>query len=433
MSYQKNIIWTFAGLSIPVIFGAIAVPFLLSGYGVTRFGLLTIAYAIIGYASIFDMGLSRAVTRSVSIRINRDRLGEIPSVVSFSRKASFLLGCLSFIGLWAIQSNNPGETLKYPPHLQDEVSSSFLWLAIGMPILMISSLLRGIHEAFSRFQLISSLRIFQGIANFGIPLSLLSNSKDVSIAISALVGARFLTWIIYELSLNRILHNLPNTICPPQTKIWKEIFSQSSWITLSGILSPLMISADRFLIAAIIGSYWVAYYTTPLDTMIQALIIPSAFSSVAYSEFCRDLTTNKQSLKKKLAWSQRTIFIIMGPLCLLAFFSGPDLMSIWTGPEFASKSGFVSSIIAVGIFFNSLAVVPYGLIQAAGRADVTAKIHICEFPLYAATAVIALHAHGIIGLACVWSMRMAIDYAAMTLFSRQLLSSMQNNHIEKTI
>ena len=322
MSYQKNIIWTFVGLSIPVIFGAIAVPFLLSGYGVTRFGLLTIAYAIIGYASIFDMGLSRAVTRSVSIRINGGRSGEIPSVVSFSRKASFLFGGLTFVGLWTMQTNNPGEILKYPPHLQDEVSNSFLWLAIGMPILMTSSLLRGIHEAFSRFKLINSLRIFQGIANFGIPLALLSNSKNVSIAISTLVGVRLLTWIIYELSLNRILRNLPNTMTHSPKRLWREIFSQSIWITLSSILSPLMINADRFLIAAIIGSSWVAYYTTPLDTMIQALIIPGAFSSVAYSEFCRDLAANRQSLEKKLAWSQRTIFIIMGPLCLLAFLQG---------------------------------------------------------------------------------------------------------------
>jgi len=38
--------------------------------------------------------------------------------------------------------------------------------------------------------------------------------------------------------------------------------------------------------------------------------------------------------------------------------------------------------LAVGVFINSLAYVPFSLLQGVGRPDLTATLHLIELPLY---------------------------------------------------
>ena len=70
MSLLKNTGWNILGLVIPLIMAIPVMGILARLLGVERFGLFTIAYALMGYASVFDGGISRAVIRFVSIYRN---------------------------------------------------------------------------------------------------------------------------------------------------------------------------------------------------------------------------------------------------------------------------------------------------------------------------------------------------------------------------
>lgn len=63
----------------------------------------------------------------------------------------------------------------------------------------------------------------------------------------------------------------------------------------------------------------------------------------------------------------------------------------------------------IGIFLNSAARVPFTLLQAHGRADLTAKLHLIELPIFAALLVAGVHAFGITGAALAWTLRVALD------------------------
>lgn len=63
ISLAKNTLINFAGFVLPLAVGLITIPLIVSGFGVERFGLLTLAWAIIGYFSLFDLGLGRAIIR----------------------------------------------------------------------------------------------------------------------------------------------------------------------------------------------------------------------------------------------------------------------------------------------------------------------------------------------------------------------------------
>lgn len=70
MSLIKNSSWNIVGYAIPAIFAIPALGFIARSLGTELFGVFTLALAIVGYASIFDAGLTRAVTREIALCTN---------------------------------------------------------------------------------------------------------------------------------------------------------------------------------------------------------------------------------------------------------------------------------------------------------------------------------------------------------------------------
>jgi O-antigen/teichoic acid export membrane protein len=67
MSIKRNAAWNLVGMGVPLLFGAAAIPFLLRKIGVEALGILTLIWALIGYFSLFDFGLGRALTQQVAV------------------------------------------------------------------------------------------------------------------------------------------------------------------------------------------------------------------------------------------------------------------------------------------------------------------------------------------------------------------------------
>jgi O-antigen/teichoic acid export membrane protein len=73
----------------------------------------------------------------------------------------------------------------------------------------------------------------------------------------------------------------------------------------------------------------------------------------------------------------------------------------------------VGQILCLGVFANSIGSMYYALLHAKGRADITAKLHIIELPIFLAALFFLLHEYGITGAAWAWVGRMVFDAAAL--------------------
>ncbi|HED2900891.1 TPA: oligosaccharide flippase family protein, partial [Citrobacter freundii] len=95
MSLIKNSFYNLAGFAIPTLIAVPALGYLARVIGVEAFGIFTLAFAIVGYASIFDAGLSRAVIREISIY--RDDLQEQYKIIATSGIVVLFMGCTAAI------------------------------------------------------------------------------------------------------------------------------------------------------------------------------------------------------------------------------------------------------------------------------------------------------------------------------------------------
>ena len=175
----RNTALNLLGYCAPLVVAIFAIPLLIRGLGTDRFGVLTLAWVLIGYLGLFDLGLSRALTKLVAEKLGAGQEQEIPSLIWTGLFLMFMLGVVVTIVVilvlpWVVQ-----DVLNIPQVLQAETLKAFYLLTIFVPVVITSVGLRGILEAYQRFDFTNAVRMPLGIYTFLAPLLVLPFSKNL--------------------------------------------------------------------------------------------------------------------------------------------------------------------------------------------------------------------------------------------------------------
>ena len=96
----RNTVWNLVGSGGPMVVAIFCIPVLIKELGTDRFGVLTLAWAVIGYAGLFDLGLGRALTQLVAKKLGAGEDRDVPTLVWTSLLLMLALGywerCLWF-------------------------------------------------------------------------------------------------------------------------------------------------------------------------------------------------------------------------------------------------------------------------------------------------------------------------------------------------
>ena len=147
----------------------VAVPVLIRTLGDVRFSVLVLAWTSLGYFSLFDLGIGRAVTHAVADRIGSAREHEIGPAIWTSLGLLLPVGLFATVLLYALA---PSVTtiLKVPGELRGEAIVSFRILAFTIPFVAIAGALRGALEAKQFFGIVNALRVPHGLMTFVGPM-----------------------------------------------------------------------------------------------------------------------------------------------------------------------------------------------------------------------------------------------------------------------
>jgi len=74
----QSSLWNLLGQGVPIAAALVAIPLLVKGLGTERFGILTLAWVVIGYFSLFDLGMGRALTKVVAEELAAGRVAGLP-------------------------------------------------------------------------------------------------------------------------------------------------------------------------------------------------------------------------------------------------------------------------------------------------------------------------------------------------------------------
>lgn len=420
MNVTRGALLNFAGHAVPLAAALIAVPLLVGALDPARFGFLSIAWVIVGYFGLFDLGLGRALTRVIAERSGTSREAELPSL---TRTALLLLsgigvvmGCvLAVLAPWLCS-----EVLRIPDELRGEATSALRVLAFCLPFVTLTAALRGVLEAGLRFGWVNALRIPLGMLTFLAPAAVALAAPDLVALCLALAVLRVIGAVAHWVVCARLYPALLRQGTPSLSGVG-EMFGYGMWLTVSNVIGPLMVYFDRFVIGALASVAAVAYYTAPYEVVTRLWLVPAALTGVMFPVFAANHLEDPERTRRIYRKGVLVLTAVMLPLAMGVGASAAVWLEFWLGTEYAREGVRVAQILCVGVFFNSLAHLPYSLLQAAGRADLTARIHLAELPVYVAALAWLIPAYGIDGAAVAWTGRCMVDAALMFLFAQRRL------------
>lgn len=404
----NNVVWNFLGAVTPAICGLICLPILKRSLGVDRLGIISLAFVIVGYFSLFDFGLGRALTKVLAERLGQKSWDETPALIWTSLCLMAVLGLFGAALGYELTPWSVYRLIKIPPSLQYEALLSFYWLSASLPIVVITAGLRGVLEALQKFRLATAIRAPIAIFTYVGPVLVIPFSHSVAAIVAVLVIGRLLACIGYIWACFTVLPSLRRVRFASPASLF-SLLHFGAWMTVSNAVSPLMLWCDRFVIAALVSISAAAYYAIPSEVVIRLTIVPYAILGVLFPAFSTASAHDPERLDLLWQATLRYIFIAQFPLILLLIAFAPEWLRLWLGADFAQHSTFVARWLLAAILINSVAQVPYAHLQSIGRPDIIAKFQACELVVYAGILYWLTRQFGINGVAVAWLLRIAVE------------------------
>jgi O-antigen/teichoic acid export membrane protein len=389
-----------AGLSTPLVVALVTVPVVVRTLGPERFGLVALAWTVAGYFALFDLGLGRAVTKLGAEAVAQSDLQRLRCLLRSAVRVQIVFGGLAAVAV-VLAANALVRLLHVPATLSAEARDSFRLLALAIPAILLANTYRGALEAAGRFDLVNVLRA---------PLS-------SALYLAALAGA-LLGWgargIIGLITVTRIAGALAHWLACQRAFGWQAgpakpesslqpLLRFGGWVSITSVLVPLTGYIDRFLVGALVSVSAVGFYAAPYELASKLLIVPGSVSAALLPALSGAGVRGREQVAHAFAWSAAALF---GAVAILIALAGP-VLHVWLGREYAAAATATLQFLLIAVYLNGLALLPFTMLEAAGRPDLVTKYHALELPLYLALAIPLIRSSGIEGAALAWVVRNA--------------------------
>ena len=416
----RNTGFNLLGLGLPLLVALVALPLLLAGLGAERFGLLGLAWMII--ALVGEVGLARAATRFVAEALGRRRRDVALHVVRTTALAQAGLaigvgGAAAVAAPWLVRS------LELPLEAVPEATRAFLLVAATLPIAMMASLLRGVLEASQRFDLVNAVRFAASTGSYLLPLLGLWAGWDIAGIVLLLLLSRAAAAAAYAVLVARQLRSLPEgqpapDLPPPAVGV---LLRFGGWVTTSTLLTPLLLSLDRFLLGVLVSAAAVGIYTAPYELVLRLVLIPGSLAATLFPAFSTLQGMERgDEMLRLLGRSSRYVLGVVGAAVVLLTATAEPLLSLWLGSGYTPEAATALRILGPGVLAASLAQVPFSLLQGVGRADVPGKLYLLELPFVVVVSWALVARWGVAGAAAAWSIRATAEALVLYAVARRV-------------
>lgn len=419
MSIGKHTTFNLLGAILPLAISLITIPIYLKLIGEARYGVLAIAWLLLGYFGLFDLGLGRATAQRIG-SLRTGTVGKRATAFWTAFSVNLGMGILGGLIIWPVAYYAFGSAVSIQANLRAEILATVPWLALFVPFATLSGVLNGAligRERFLELNIISVIGagLFQLLPLLAVTIW----GPELGVIIPVVLLSRALT--LLALFYRCLRHVCPGHRISFEMAEASRLLKFGGWVTVTSIVGPMMVILDRILIGIISGAAAVTLYTVPFELGQRSTTLAGSFAGALFPRFS-GLEENERLIMAREG--QRALITIMTPLSVIGILLVEPFLSTWISPSFGFEAATVGIIILAGFWANSIAFIPYAQIQAHARPDLIAKLHVAELIPYFLMLYLGLKFFGPAGAALAFSVRTAVDALLLCWLAGQFRSSM---------
>jgi O-antigen/teichoic acid export membrane protein len=400
MSVSKHTAYNLAGAIIPLVLSFVTVPLYLHLVGADRFGVLSIAWLLLGYFGLFDLGLGKATSFRMA-SLNKAEPAKRADVFRTALLINVGIGVLGGFVLWAAGWWFFGSIFKVSPELRAETLAGLPWLAASVPVATMTGVLTGALQGREKFLETNMVSVISTVLFQLFPIAIAwQYGPHLAGLLAAAVTARVAAILVLWWRCHKEFTHGQNARWKREEA--KELLSFGGWVSFNGFMGPMLIMADRFFIGASLGARAVAIYTIPFQLAQRSSVIPNALTGALFPRMTAVSPAERRMILDK---SIRTLAAILTVPVYLALFMFEPFLRLWVGAELAAQAHRIGIIIIVAFWANAFIAIYYTYFQAAGRPATVAKLLMIQVVPYLALLWPILQTWGLEGAAWLFAAR----------------------------
>lgn len=402
--------YNFVGAVLPIGLALITVPLYLKLVGPDRYGILAIAWLLMGYFGLFDLGLGRATSfRVASLKeaTPEARASTVWSAVC----VNLAMGVLGGIVLWGVGIFFFGQILKTPESLRLEILAGVPILAAAVPVATVAGVLIGALQGREKFLetnviSVSTTALFQ--------LLPLGAAYFVGPSLPLLLTVAILARVVALLALGYSCHRELFRGARPRfdRKEIPFLLKFGGWVNLTSIVGPILDIVDRFAIGAVLGTTALAVYTVAFQLTQRIRLLPGSLVNALFPRMTSSTPEARDALARRAI---QTLACVVSPVVLCGILVLEPFLVIWVGEEMATQAAPIGRVLFIAFWANAFALVPFIFLQSSGRPDLPPKMHLIEIPIYLTGLYAGMKLIGLLGCALAFAGRCLLDYFLMTM------------------
>jgi O-antigen/teichoic acid export membrane protein len=402
-----NAVISLAGAVGPALVALVAIPGLVHALGAELFGVLSFVWIVFGTFAVLDFGTGRATTKYVAELIAGERVAAIGGLFWSAAAINLTVGMVCGIVLFVTAPWLSAHVVNVQDALQPSAVRALRITAFALPWIVLGGVFRSALEGLQRFDLSNAVQLPAGALNYLAPLFV------------ARAGGT-LPWVVAAVCVTRVLAVPPLfLLCRRQLpmlgrpRVEREQLGRlvrfGSWLTVSNVVGPLLLSLDRLLVGSIEGARALGLYAPVYELVTRLSIIPGSVMAALFPAFSTLTHDAAATIHVAMRRAQRLLALLMLPVLLVGVCGAPIILRLWLGPAQTSQSTVAMQLLCIGLVALSVGAVPFTLVQAVGRPKWSAIVHLVELPIHAAVTWWMVTRFGVVGAAAAWSVRALFD------------------------
>jgi O-antigen/teichoic acid export membrane protein len=412
--------WGLSGRSAVLVANLLATPFTIRFLGPSRYGLWALLQTSLAWARLADVGMASASTKFGADRYaSGDDQGEsavVYGALTITGISTTLVASVAAIAGPTILGNLlhvPGPLLNPGVVALRVVCALFVVQAIAG----IVNTPQVVRLRWRQYTLVTSTASL--LAVIGPPIALVIFSGGLVTVTAVGLGAAvfgMLGNLLLALRLQPALR-LPRL----NKTIMRQLLAYGGALTVSGLASIPLSTAERFFLAHNHSTTVVAYYSvaatlgTVLNVLPEQLVGPLLPSLTKLQAQGRP--NDHHALYRK---SLAGLFLVLTPATMILAFLARPFLSLWAGPAYALHSTGPFLVIIGAVWLNCFAWVPVTYLLSSGRTKLIAYVQLVEVLPYVAAAYVLTEKFGAMGAAIVWSATIGVDAVAYFGLARRI-------------